>query len=411
MARSPVNITIAGSGRYRQVLTTPGWESVIQDNTYASTALQFSEVCTGVSRPKPQGWMDPTGYSLVSRRVSHIRGSLRYLVWTDPNFKYTTTHSGVLGGSFNIENYFGDDASEAKLVDSYGLANRALIGARNALKGERVNLGVAWGERKRTAQLLGDTAIRLAQSILALKKGQFKTAARHLGLATPPRRPRGANFPQEWLALQYGWKPFLSDVYGSVEALKKRQPSDWRITGEGRAKIRLTPSSITDGGVTKTIASANLSVSARCRIDAVPQNDVLVSFNQVGVLNPLLVAWELAPVSFVVDWALPIGDYLNSLDAMVGMSQTDSYTCTSVLGRGSWDVTISRGDSPPESYKEIEASASGSKRMVVLNRSVSQGAGMPHPPGLKNPASLGHMANGLALLSQVLSKGRSYHYR
>lgn len=34
-----------------------------------------------------------------------------------------------------------------------------------------------------------------------------------------------------------------------------------------------------------------------------------------GLVNPLEVAWELLPFSFVADWFLPIGGYLNAMDA------------------------------------------------------------------------------------------------
>lgn len=35
--------------------------------------------------------------------------------------------------------------------------------------------------------------------------------------------------------------------------------------------------------------------------------------------NPLELGWEIVPFSFVVDWAIPIGDYLSSLDALTGV--------------------------------------------------------------------------------------------
>jgi hypothetical protein len=40
----------------------------------------------------------------------------------------------------------------------------------------------------------------------------------------------------------------------------------------------------------------------------------------------LALAWELIPYSFVVDWLFPVGDYLSSLDALVGVSDLSYYT-------------------------------------------------------------------------------------
>lgn len=41
---------------------------------------------------------------------------------------------------------------------------------------------------------------------------------------------------------------------------------------------------------------------------------------QTGIDNPALLAWELLPYSFVVDWFLPVGNYLESLNAFSGFS-------------------------------------------------------------------------------------------
>lgn len=44
----------------------------------------------------------------------------------------------------------------------------------------------------------------------------------------------------------------------------------------------------------------------------------LSTLQQLGVTNPLLLAWELVPYSFIADWFIPVGDYLQSLDRFLG---------------------------------------------------------------------------------------------
>ena len=41
--------------------------------------------------------------------------------------------------------------------------------------------------------------------------------------------------------------------------------------------------------------------------------------NQLGLVNPASVAWELIPFSFLVDWFLPVGKFLESYTDTVGM--------------------------------------------------------------------------------------------
>jgi hypothetical protein len=54
----------------------------------------------------------------------------------------------------------------------------------------------------------------------------------------------------------------------------------------------------------------------------------LKQLSQLGITNPALLVWELIPYSFVIDWLIPVGDFLSSLDALVGVENLlvgDSY--------------------------------------------------------------------------------------
>jgi len=41
--------------------------------------------------------------------------------------------------------------------------------------------------------------------------------------------------------------------------------------------------------------------------------------NAFGLDNPLAIAWEVVPFSFVVDWFLPINRYLKNISALNGL--------------------------------------------------------------------------------------------
>lgn len=45
------------------------------------------------------------------------------------------------------------------------------------------------------------------------------------------------------------------------------------------------------------------------------------TFQQIGLTNPLLLGWELIPFSFVADWFIQVGDYLETLDALIGVKR------------------------------------------------------------------------------------------
>jgi len=271
----------------------------------------------------------------------------------------------------------------------------AIVAARNKFKKYDVDLGVAYGERKATSRALGDTAIRLARAARDLQRGRFRNAARQLGIIHDPGKPRGSNWTNHWLQLQYGWKPLLSDVYGSVSALSKREQRDWRVT----AKAYRSDSDLFTKSVANWAGSADRQRGVFVRIDAVPTNDLTMSLQSLGVTNPLNVAWELVPYSFVVDWFLPIGDWLDSLDALLGYQSVyqsvTTYTKTVYNGKGK--DYVDGGWHYKSDWDEWG-------EFLSIVRTASSGNSLPPFPRFKDPRSLGHMANGLSLLAQAFGR-------
>lgn len=373
------------SGSSGPIGVADGWKSV--------------ETVTGTNRKKPAGWVPPTGYTLnvVEYRRAHGSTYAKYL--KGPAFQL---YEGCVGsGRFNSLNHFNELLLETEMLDST-LLNSALIKARGKLKSSSVNLGVAWAERSRTAHLVGDTAIRLAKSVVLLKRGSVRRAMDNLGISSSKRQPRGSNVPKKWLELQYGWKPLLSDVYGACDALSKRHKSDWRITAKSSAsqtETRLKTWRLGEAGY----GAVTVERRAFVRIDALPYNEALISLASLGVLNPLMVGWELVPFSFVVDWFLPVGNYLDGLDAMLGYDAANTYTSQTNFAKAKWEE---RGRVYTEADWLYQNNYLGYKRVVKMTRSVTNGVPLAKPPWVKNPVSLGHMANGLALLSQAFGRRR-----
>jgi hypothetical protein len=359
----------------------------------------------GVSRRKPEGWVPPTGYSFNRKKyvrqygVSHV--SVVQTNWS----KY----SGDIGvtGRFNGLNHFDGVLAEVT-ANTVLPSSAALVAARNRLKAMKVDLGVAFAERKQTTRMLDDTIRRIVRSVRNLQRGNFRNAARALGIVKDPGRPRGSNWTNHWLQLQYGWKPLLSDVYGSCDALSKRELSDWRVTAKAQRNDTDTwKAGTTPQGVSYPTSNFDAwsGVARRqrgvfVRIDAIPQNDLTMSLASLGVTNPLLVAWELMPYSFVVDWALPVGAWLSSLDALLGYG--NAWTSTTTYNRTVWeDRGVSRDWSK---YAFVHNDWFGTKELLKIVRSASSGVPLPAFPSFKDPRSLGHMANGLSLLAQVFGR-------
>lgn len=361
-------------------------------NNY-SDAVHSKETYVGVKRRKPQGWKPPTNYSLRTERWTRAQGYDH----ADWKTNYWTYHDGCVGGSvFNTLNHFNEMLSYTSGAIAPMNTSAAVVACRNKFKRYDLDLGVAYGERKATSRALGDTAKRLALSAMELKRGHYRNAARYLGILHDVKKPRGSNWTNHWLQYQYGWKPLLSDVYGAVDALSKREQRDWRVT----AKAYRQNEDVFQKNVSNWAGSAARHQGVFVRIDALPSNDLTMSLSSLGVLNPLNVAWELVPYSFVVDWFLPIGKWLDSLDALLGYTNiyqsVTTYTKTVYNGRGKnwteggvWKHTVDWDE-----WGEF----------LAITRTASAGAPLPAFPRIKDPRSLTHMANGLSLLAQAFGR-------
>jgi hypothetical protein len=363
-----------------------------------------------IKRRKPEGWIPPTPYSYERTDAQYQEGEARYYHHGgSTNCNYGQTYRGLVGGTggswtrFSGENHFNLVCDPVALWNSKvpGLNAKALIGARNELKNSKVNLGVAFGERKQTARLLGDTAIRLAKSLRALKSGKIRRAMDELGITSRRREPRGSNVPKKWLELQYGWKPLLSEVYGAAEALNERPQGDWRVTVKATRKENIKYNT-SHNGIDMFYGSCEGYIGSFVRIDALPSNLALIKLASLGVTNPLLVGWELVPFSFVVDWMLPIGGYLESLDALLGYSSSGTYASYSAFMK--IKITDKGRSGQVTSVFSSDNNWIGTKEVVKLIRTTSSGVSFPSFPRIKDPLSLGHMANGLSLLAQVFGR-------
>lgn len=139
---------------------------------------------------------------------------------------------------------------------------------------------------------------------------------------------------KQYLAWVYGAKPLMQDIYGAIEMLKAQGNKSLLVSGRGISRQQCNPSNpgYTDvSAKSRTdITSASETAKVSChiwgRID--PNATGLRALNQLGLLNPASLAWELVSWSFVVDWFVPIGPVLQALTAPAGLIFVDA--CTSV---------------------------------------------------------------------------------
>jgi hypothetical protein len=374
---------------------TPGWPHAIRTNPYLRSVFTWSQKPLTVSGTVNQG---------------------------DGHFDQ---FFGEWGNAFGLDynpwiqsgNPFSLDAEVAS-VRSH-LVNKII----SNIQQNRVQLGELYETRSQTASMVASTAKRLAGAFTALKRGNPVGAARELLGAD--YRSRGkirssrsgqvtsgvGGIPEQWLALQYGWKPLLQDVYNSCETVHKA----WNDNGEAMTAhassnasgdhIIISRPRQQPHGPSFRVESSSRKVHGSASVTYGVSSSIGSSLSQLGVTNPASLAWELLPYSFVVDWFIPIGSFLENLDYHRGLSFSHGYI--TIVSSQEVKMRIDSGHAVSGSIVADWFGGDSSGRAYVMTREALSSFPPPPPPQFKDPFSLTHVANGLSLLATAFRGGKT----
>lgn len=245
-------------------------------------------------------------------------------------------------------------------------------------------IGAGLGERHTTLSMLTSRALQLLLFTRSISRGHFKQAARVLGVKKP--KSTGdllANSGDAWLEYSYGWKPLIQDIYNAADVLQQPWPKEL-------ASARSCRTYYHNGSIYKGFESHEHEY--RCLIQARVEvvNWPVWKANQLGLINPLSVAWELVPFSFVVDWFVPVGTFLQSLTDFAGLNLSSAF------------VTHSRRHRM-EVIKETPYVGSGTRLGMMIQRFV----GSVPSPRIQNQFSGFYSARGANAIALLLSGLRS----
>lgn len=219
----------------------------------------------------------------------------------------------------------------------------------------QVNVAQFIAEYGQTRMLIADTAISIAKSFRHLRHGRpdlafaeltHRCRERKLPLPNRPKsrflrpfdnpgRTINKRVSDSWLQLQYGWLPLVSDVTSAAELLaqimdggrdirqtiKKSARDSTEIVSEGTLMWDSTPNAY----LYKYRETLSQQAVARTGYVVDITNADLATLASTGLDNPMLVAWELVPYSFVVDWFYKVGDFLSALSAFRGVTIRDKW--------------------------------------------------------------------------------------
>lgn len=343
-------------------------------------------------------------------------------------YTYNTNTDYILGNAFiRPPQYEADDPTQkaiAKLIDQ--------------IKIQKSSTAVSIAEFHKTVRLVADSATKIFNSIRAIKSGRFGDAAAALGFKAKPaelrrlrreyafmldgygltaqqisKRAFAAYKGQDrftdfcssaWLSYRYGWRPLLKDIHDTAEALAQYlDDHDYRtIRVSARAKSGRHTNKILPGNHYREKVNCVSNIWVEYVLWYRIKAGTINTANTFGLTNPLAVAWELVPFSFVADWFIPIGSAIEGISAYSGLefhsgtkSTLDVYTRTREIVHG---LPYSTGG---YTYTMTTAAIKDSWNALSLNREKLTTFPSYGWPKFKDPRKVTNAISAIALLQSL----------
>lgn len=379
------------------------WQGTVSHDTSSGFVTEQVKDERPLVRRTPRGkWRPPTPYyRVVWTGSNNTYDSSVYWKYYSPT--YPNEYGEIIRTGANwVSGYYATSMP----APPNNMESRAIIKARLKLKGMKINLPQAFAERSQTVRLVEGNLrqlIGMVEGVHRLKPGRWLRKD----------MLRGDWLFDRWLELQYGWKPLLSDVLGACQHLAETElRADWppcTVKSVIREKDRVVTPLTESVNILKFDLEKieDVEHKAMIRLDFEPDLAPQGLAAELGITNPLELAWELLPWSFVADWFIPVGDYLSSLDATVGWRfKGGSYsvkTDTKVRAR----VVRVIPDPSMRTLVGPYVTINGSGRRMQFTRTTYSSAPLPTLPSLAqwDKSSVLHVANGIALLRTAIAGG------
>lgn len=292
--------------------------------------------------------------------------------------------------------------TDSALIDLATIAAKA-----NVMKPEALALVIA-AELGKTISMVTKSASGMAKALEALARGRPKKAiveALGGGLAGKSSKFRKGSktASSKWLEVQYGWLPLIYDVQGVLRALNGLPKPRYTARGFANDSGESTTNS-TFQTVGLVSFSLNTKLEKRVRAYILYEADLrTILTNKLGALQLPATVWELVTFSFVVDWFVDIGQWLDAMTPRVGVNVlAEGYTFEKTGSR----VRLITGAVPTSPYNQVNGLTGQSDVFFGRTKTrVTRLNSLPLPR-VNVRVSPKRALDAIALLVQAFSKAR-----
>lgn len=287
----------------RQVVLEPRgfWKTCNVNGVRQAVWFDKPKVRTKFVRPPGRAMIEEHPYSMQALRRRDLKGQWR----------------GSVGGPMKTGTYLGCFGGQSVTYPTW-TANHDLVllsKLRDKVAGSDFNLAVFLAEGNHALDMIFNAAKRVSKAWRFAQKGNFVKARRALVHGTSRQHVGKKSVASNWLELQYGWLPLLKDAEGGAQFLAHHLNTPLQTVVRASLKV-------------KNKAVANWPGTTFLENDVYVQKSIKAIIREkdvaqlVGLTDPLSVVWEKLPYSFVVDWFIPIGNYLAARGLQSAISGT-----------------------------------------------------------------------------------------
>lgn len=176
-------------------------------------------------------------------------------------------------------------------------------------------------------QSIRNAKVGVSNTANALRKTDLKTLEKRF-LSEIKRwqmrlKSKSSDAADLWLELSFGWIPTVKDLGACINILTEDPPS---------SAVEVSIRRYCQGSMLNNrsghYGSRSWEGSWRVKVGAVVKSvdNRLFTADSLGFTNPALVAWQLMPWSFIVDWFFNVSQYLESWTGVMGITLGDVYT-------------------------------------------------------------------------------------
>lgn len=298
---------------------------------------------------------------------------------------YATTGTGgsaytpEVVSSHTVYTNFGSDAA------MYGQAYERF----KSKLSDRASIGVSLLELDQSVAMIAARSTQLIRFGKQLRRGNLVGASHELRLSAVPKGAKASkSFANNYLEFHFGWAPLIGDIHSAIDVLQSpvktcnpkgsSSEPDKNVAFETPVKYRLDGNVGMCGSSYKSrdtyrymIGKRRVTVGADVRVS----NPNLWLANQLGLINPAVLVYELIPFSFVADWFINVEQFLSSGTDFYGLTLDKAFTSKSVKGR--WQFRSNSSCLWWDGTKYVESSTINEKSADFVHFTRSTGISGP----------------------------------